>query len=414
MRVFVIGGGPAGMMAAYAAAMSGKEVTLFEKNEKLGKKLYITGKGRCNLTNTAPPELFMQNIVRNPRFLYSALDALNNTGLMGLIEDAGTPLKTERGGRVFPVSDHASDITRALESELRRAGVEIRLKTGVAALSVEKGRVAGVDLENDGFLVADTVVVATGGLSYPSTGSTGDGLRFAAEAGHAVKNPLPALTPIETEETWPRGAMGISLKNVTLTAEANGKKIYSEQGELLLTHFGVSGPLALTLSSLLPENPAGVRLTIDLKPALDVETLDARLLRDFAQSPRKGLISVLDGLAPHSLALILAELAGMSPSKPIHSVTQAERKALIAVIKGMPLTVKGLRGFPEAVITRGGVDVRQVSPSTMQSRLVEGLFFAGEVLDVDALTGGFNLQIAFSTGALAGRSAAELSGHAGG
>lgn len=396
------------MMAALYAAKGGAEAVLLERNEKLGKKLYITGKGRCNLTNTAPPELFMQNIVRNPRFLYSALDALDNTGLMGMIEDAGTPLKTERGGRVFPVSDHASDVTRALESELRRAGVEIRLKAGVSALSVKDGRVAGVELENGGFLAASAVVVATGGLSYPSTGSTGDGLRFASEAGHAVKNPMPALTPIETEETWPRGAMGISLKNVTLTAVANGKRIYAEQGELLLTHFGISGPLALTLSSLLPENPAGVRMLIDLKPALDTETLDARLLRDFAQSPRKGLITALDGLAPHSLALIIAELAGISPSKPIHSVTQAERRALTAVLKGMPLTVKGLRGFSEAVVTRGGVDVKQVSPSTMQSRLVEGLFFAGELLDVDALTGGFNLQIAFSTGALAGRSAAEL------
>ena len=262
--------------------------TLLERNEKLGRKLYITGKGRCNLTNTAPPELFMQNIVRNPRFLYSALDALNNTGLMSLIEDAGTPLKTERGGRVFPVSDHASDVTRALEYELRRAGVEIRLKIGVASISVKDGRVAGVEMEDRFFLAADAVIVATGGLSYPSTGSTGDGFRFASAAGHAIRDPLPALTPIETEESWPRGAMGISLKNVTLTAEVNGKKIYAEQGELLLTHFGVSGPLVLTLSSLLPENPAGVRLFIDLKPALDVETLDARLLRDFAQSPRKG------------------------------------------------------------------------------------------------------------------------------
>jgi len=397
------------MMAALYAARGGADAVLLERNEKLGKKLYITGKGRCNLTNAATPELFMQNVVRNPRFLYSALDALDNTKLMALIESADTPLKVERGGRVFPVSDHASDVTKALESELRKAGVEIRLKTGVAALVVRNGAVEGLELDGGGFLPARAVVVATGGLSYPSTGATGDGLRFARDAGHAIHTPLPALVPIETEESWPRGAMGISLKNVRLTAAHAGKKLFSDQGELMLTHFGLSGPLALTLSSVLPEDPAGVRLSIDLKPALDVETLDQRLLRDFSQAPRKGLISALDGLAPHSLALIIAELAELSPGKPIHSVTQAERKALISVIKGMALTVKGLRGFGEAVITRGGVDVKQVSPSTMQSRLVEGLFFAGELLDVDALTGGFNLQIAFSTGALAGMSAAELS-----
>jgi len=350
----------------------------------------------------------MQNIARNPRFLYSALDALDNTALMGLIELAGTPLKIERGGRVFPVSDHASDVTRALEGELRKAGVEIRLRTGASKLVIANGRVLGAELDDGTTLAAPAVVVATGGLSYPSTGSTGDGLRFAREAGHPIREPLPALTPIETGEDWPRRAMGISLKNVRLTAEQGGKKLYTDQGELMLTHFGLSGPLALTLSSLLPEDPAGVKLSVDLKPALDAETLDARLLRDFAQAPRKGLVSVLDGLAPHALALVIAELANLSPSKPIHSVTQAERKALISVVKGMELTVRGLRGFSEAVITRGGVDVRHVSPSTMQSRLIEGLFFAGEVLDVDALTGGFNLQIAFSTGALAGKSAAQL------
>jgi len=407
--IVVIGGGPAGMMASLFAARGGARTVLLERNEKLGKKLYITGKGRCNLTNAAQPEVFMQNIVRNPRFLYSALSALDNRALMSLIENAGTPLKIERGGRVFPVSDHASDVTRALESEMRRAGVEIRLKTGVSSLNVTDGRVTGVTLDDGRTVAASAVVVATGGLSYPSTGSTGDGLDFARDTGHHVHQPLPALVPIETNESWPRSAMGISLKNVRLTAEAQGKRIYSEQGELMLTHYGLSGPLALTASSLLPEDPAGVRLWIDLKPALDAETLDARLLRDFAQAQRKGLIAALDALAPHNLALVVAELTGLSPAKPIHSVTQAERRALISVLKGMPLTVRALRGFSEAVITRGGVDVKQVSPSTMQSRLVEGLFFAGEVLDVDALTGGFNLQIAFSTGALAGRSAAELS-----
>ncbi len=408
-RVVVIGGGPAGMMAALYAAQNGASAMLLERNDKLGKKLYITGKGRCNLTNAAPPELFMRNIVRNPRFLYSALDALDNDALMGLIESAGTPLKIERGGRVFPVSDHASDVTRALESALRRAGAGMVMGCGASGILIRDGRVAGVTLDDGRALEAQAVVVATGGLSYPSTGSTGDGLRFAEAAGHAVHPPLPALVPIETEEAWPRAAMGISLKNVRLTALVKGKKIFAEQGELMLTHFGLSGPLALTLSSLLPEEPAGARLLIDLKPALDEATLDARLIRDFAQAPRKGLISALDGLAPHNLALAVAELAGLSPAKPIHSVTQAERRALIAVLKGMGLTVRGLRGFGEAVITRGGVDVKQVSPSTMQSRLIEGLFFAGEVLDVDALTGGFNLQIAFSTGALAGMSAAALS-----
>jgi predicted Rossmann fold flavoprotein len=407
-QIIVIGAGPAGMMAGLFAARGGADVLILDHNEKPGKKLYITGKGRCNLTNSASPELFMQHIVRNPRFLYSALDALDNTALMSLIEMAGTPLKIERGGRVFPVSDHASDVTRALETELRRAGARMRLRAGVSAISIAEGRTGGVWLEDGSFLGAQAVIVATGGVSYPSTGATGDGFRFARDAGHAVHAPLPALTPIETAEDWPRAAMGISLKNVRLWAESGEKKLFNQQGELMLTHYGISGPLALTLSSLLPEDPKGIRLWIDLKPALDEGALDARLLRDFAKTPRKGLISVLDGLAPHSLALALADLAGLSPSKPIHSITQAERRGLIAVIKAMPLTVTGLRGFAEAVITRGGVDVKQISPSTMQSRLVEGLFFAGEVLDVDALTGGFNLQIAFSTGALAGKSAAAL------
>lgn len=405
--VAVVGGGAAGMMAAlYAARAGAGRVVLLERNEKLGKKLYITGKGRCNVTNQATGEDFMRNIVRNRRFAYAALSLMDSAGLMSLLEEAGVPLKVERGGRVFPVSDHASDVTGALERELRRLGVEVRLNARVGDVEIQNGRARGVRMESGEALAARRVIVATGGLSYPSTGSTGDGHEFARRTGHAVTALLPALVPIETVEDWPRRVMGISLRNVRLSAFDGKKRIFEEQGEMLLTHFGVSGPLVLSLSSLLPEKAEGVRLRIDLKPALDDQTLDARLLRDFREMARKRLSAVMDGLAPHSLGFVLLELAGLSENQPVSAVTQAQRRALIEVLKRLPLTVKGRRGFAEAVITRGGVDVRDLDPSTMRSKKVEGLYFAGEMTDLDAMTGGFNLQLAFSTGALAGKSAA--------
>ena len=409
-HIIVIGGGAAGMMAALYAAKSGAAVTLYERNEKLGKKVYITGKGRCNLTNAADMETVMRSIFRNPRFLYAAFAALDNRGVMALMEGLGVPLKVERGERVFPVSDKASDIISALQRELQRLGVDIRLNCGVKALDIADGVCAGVTLDDGRHVEAGAVIVCTGGVSYPSTGSTGDGYRFAEAAGHGVKPALPALVPIETVESWPANLMGLSLKNVALSAWMKGpkkeKKLYDEQGEMLFTHFGVSGPLVLTLSSLLPESLEGVRLSIDLKPALDEQTLDARLLRDFKAMSRRQLITVMDGLEPHSLAEQLLKLAGLSPALPVNSVTAEQRKALLQLIKHVPLTPKRFRGFNEAIITRGGVETKAVNPSTMESRLAQNLYFAGEVLDVDAQTGGFNLQIAWSTGALAGLSAA--------
>lgn len=398
-------------MAAIFAARAGARVLLAESNEKMGKKLYITGKGRCNLTNAAEPDAFMKNIVRNPRFMYAALNAFDNRALMDMIGALGVPLKVERGGRVFPVSDHASDITRALEKEIRRLGVECRFGACVQSVDVEAGVVTGVRFKEGGRVAARRVIIATGGLSYPLTGSTGDGLRIAEQTGHRVTKPRCALAPIETVETWPRNLMGLSLKNVVLSASQGKKKLFKEQGELLFTHFGLSGPLALTLSSLLPDPCQGVALAIDLKSALDESTLDKRILRDYAAMRGRTLRSAMELLAPKSLAAQLIELLGFSPKQQVDTITQAQRRQIVALIKRLPLTVKGTRGFDEAIVTRGGVDTRDISPSTMASRKVDGLYFAGEVIDVDALTGGFNLQLAFSTGALAGNSAAQsLSG----
>lgn len=409
--ILIIGAGAAGMMAAIFAARAGARVLLAESNEKMGKKLYITGKGRCNLTNAAEPDAFMKNIVRNPRFMYAALNAFDNRALMDMIGALGVPLKVERGGRVFPVSDHASDITRALEKEIRRLGVECRFGACVQSVDVEAGAVTGVRFKEGGRVAARRVIIATGGLSYPLTGSTGDGLRIAEQTGHRVTKPRCALVPIETVETWPRNLMGLSLKNVVLSASQGKKKLFKEQGELLFTHFGLSGPLALTLSSLLPDPCQGVALAIDLKSALDESTLDKRILRDYAAMRGRTLRSAMELLAPKSLAAQLIELLGFSPKQQVDTITQAQRRQIVALIKRLPLTVKGTRGFDEAIVTRGGVDTRDISPSTMASRKVDGLYFAGEVIDVDALTGGFNLQLAFSTGALAGNSAAQsLSG----
>lgn len=406
-KIIVVGGGAAGMLASLFAARAGADVILLERNEKLGKKLYITGKGRCNLTNAAEKEPFFQHILRNPRFLYASFAALDNAKLMNLIEELGVPLKVERGDRVFPESDKSSDILRALERALCACGVDIRLNARVKRLMVAENRLTGVMLASGTELQSDAVILATGGVSYPLTGSTGDGHAFARETGHKVTTLLPALVPIETNETWPFALTGLSLKNVQLHAWAGKKRIFSERGELLFTHFGLSGPLILTLSSLLPENLADVRLSIDLKPALDDGTLDARLVREFRAHSRKTLGTVIDALAPHALGMTLIELTGISPAKPVNAVTQEERKRLRVCMKDLSLTPKALRGFDEAIITRGGVGVKTVNPPTLESKLLPGLYFAGELLDLDATTGGFNLQIAFSTGARAGMSAAK-------
>ena len=414
-HVIVVGGGAAGMMAALFAAREGAQVQLLERNEKLGKKVYITGKGRCNVTNAADEEEFMRRIFRNPRFMYASFAALDNAGTMELFESLGVPLKVERGDRVFPVSDHSSDIIQALRRELERMRVEIAYNTRVASLVVQDGRCRGVTLEDGAVRPADAVILATGGMSYPATGSTGDGYRLAEMSGHTVQKPIPSLVPIETRESWPATLMGLTLKNVCLNAWAsNGKKekkIYSELGEMLFTHFGVSGPLVLTLSGLLPEDLNGVRMSIDLKPALDEATLDARLLRDFRELSRKQITAAMDGLVPHALGQQLLVLAGISAATPIHSVTAEQRRKLVQLLKGVPLSPKRLRGFEEAIVTRGGVSVKDIQPSTMESKRVQGLYFAGELIDVDATTGGFNLQVAFSTGALAGKSAARTEGN---
>ena len=410
-RVLVIGGGAAGMLAALFAARNGAQATILERNEKLGKKVYITGKGRCNVTNTAEGEEFMRAIVRNPRFLYAAFSAFNNADMMDLMEKLGVPLKVERGNRVYPQSDRASDVTNGLKRELERLGVRMRFDTRVKHLILEDGACRGAILQGGEKIEADAVIICTGGASYPLTGSTGDGYDLAKEAGHSIQKPIPALVPINTRESWPSMLSGLSLKNVSLKAwKAGGKKkkyFYDEQGEMLFTHFGISGPLVLTLSSYMPEDMTDIKLCIDLKPALDEQTLDARLLRDFQEYSRKQLTAVMDGLVPHNLGQQILVLAGISPQTPVNSVTQAQRATILQLLKALPLTVKGLRGLEEAIVTRGGVTVKEINPSNMESKLTKGLYFAGEVMDVDAHTGGYNLQIAFSTGALAGKAAAE-------
>ncbi len=403
MIVVVIGGGPAGMIAAANAANCGHRVTLLERNEKLGKKLYITGKGRCNVTNVADRDAFFEHVLRNPRFLYSAFSHFDNKALMERIEHAGVPLKTERGGRVFPVSDKSSDILRACEKIVREAGVTVRLNTHVDEILTQDGAVCGVRIGGE-TLPCDAVVVATGGISYPQTGSTGDGYTFARATGHTVEEPVASLVPLVTEENWPRELAGVTLKNITLSAEKKNKEIFSELGELLFTHFGISGPLVLSLSGVIAGQPAGTRLKIDLKPALTYEQLDARLLRDLQEGARQQVKTALHALLPQRLLETVLELAEIDGALPVGQLNKAMRLRLVEMLKALPLTVSGARGLNEAVVTRGGVSVKDVNASTMESKRVKGLYFAGEVLDIDATTGGYNLQIAWSTGALAGDS----------
>ena len=406
-EILVIGGGAAGMMAAVFAARAGGNVTLLEKNEKLGKKVYITGKGRCNLTNDCDRDGFLAQVPRNPRFLYSALSFFSPQDMMSLLEENGCPVTVQRGKRVFPASEKASDVTKALTFLLRKLNVRIRLDSTVRSLKTEGGRIAGAELADGTFLPADAVILACGGVSYPSTGSTGDGYRFAEALGHSVLPPSPVLVGLETKETWPRSLQGLSLRNVTLTLFSGKKTLWSELGEMLFTHFGISGPLALEASCHLPDPAGNASLSIDLKPGLTREQLDARLCRDFSEAGKKQLKSVLPGLLPASLAEIFPGLCGVSASLPCSQVTAAQRETLLAALKGLPLTVKAPRPVDEAVVTRGGVSVKEIEPGTMRSKLVPNLFFAGEMIDVDAHTGGFNLQIAWSTGALAGASASN-------
>ena len=405
--VIVIGGGAAGMMAALQAAWAGASVTLLEKNEKLGKKLYITGKGRCNVTNVAELDEFFASVPRNPRFLNAALRQFTHEDTTATLDMLGTPTKVERGGRVFPVSDKASDVTRALARGMKDAGVQVCLNTEVARVARGEDGLLAVRLAQGGTLLSPCVIVATGGVSYPSTGSTGDGYRFARVNGHTVTPLRASLVGLTMEEKWPTLLQGLSLKNVRVSARVGKKKIFDELGEMLFTHFGVSGPLILSLSSHLPEDFSQAAVTLDMKPALTDEQVDLRLQREFAQNARKQLSSVLVELMPARMGPVFATLCGLSADAPVSQITREQRQTIGHMLKALPLRVTGTRPIEEAIVTRGGVDVTEITPGTMMSRKTEGLYFAGEVLDVDAHTGGFNLQIAFSTGALAGKSAAE-------
>lgn len=407
--VVVIGGGAAGLSAALFAARAGARVTMLEKNEKFGKKLYITGKGRCNLCNDCETEEFLRNVPRNPRFLYSALRFLSPRDLQQLMHELGCETKVERGNRVFPVSDHASDVSRAFMDGLR--GQQLKIGVTVKDIEITDGRVTAVLAEDASAprrIPCDAAIIATGGVSYPVTGSTGDGYAFAKKAGHTIVPALPALIPLVIKEDWPKQLQGLSLKNVCLTARVHGKIKFSEQGEMLFTHFGISGPLVLTLSSVLATADwKDVQLTLDMKPALSEEQLDNRLLRELSAAPRKQLQNILPTLLPARMAEIFPRLCAVDGAKQCAQITAAERARMVTQLKALPMTVLSARPIAEAIVTCGGVSTKEVTPATLMSKKVKGLFFAGEVLDVDAYTGGFNLQIAFSTGALAGQSAAQ-------
>lgn len=402
-KVAIIGGGPAGMLAGIYAAQKGNEVHLYEKNEKLGKKLYITGKGRCNVTNACDTEELFPAVMSNGKFLYSAFYTYNNHDIMDFFEKAGVSLKVERGNRVFPVSDHSSDIIRALERRLRQAGVHIHLHTEVRRVLEENGNVIGVELYDGIREIADDVIVATGGLSYPATGSTGDGYRFARELGHKITDLKPSLVPLKTKEAYIPKLQGLSLKNTELTIK-NGKKVlYKDFGEMMFTHFGVTGPMILSASAHIGKALEKNELSawLDLKPALSPEQLDARILREFHDAPNKQFKNVIGVLFPSSLTPVMMELGGISPEKVIHEISREERLRFGALIKAFPFTITGMGDFKEAIITRGGVSVKEIHPGTMESKLIRHLYFIGEVLDLDAVTGGYNLQIAWSTAYLA-------------
>ena len=402
-KVLVIGGGAAGMMAAYAAGMCGHEVTLLEQNEKLGKKIYITGKGRCNFTNASPLEEIMQAVVSNPKFLYSAFYTFSNDAVMDFFENQGMPYKIERGNRAFPVSDHASDVIRALERAMKEQDVRIRLHTQVRELLIEDDKATGVLLTDGGKIMADSLILATGGLSYPTTGSTGDGRTMAKNSGHKIVTPRPALVPLTTKEEYILRMQGLSLKNVSLKIKDEKRVIYDAFGEMLFTHFGVSGPLVLSASSVLSRHfPREYQAYIDLKPALSEEVLNERLLREFSERPNQHIKAVFQQLLPAKMIPVMIELSQISMDKPVNAITKEERRRLVGLFKAFPFTITGTRGFKEAIITQGGVSVKDIDPATMESKRIKDLYLVGELLDLDALTGGYNLQIAWSTGYLAG------------
>ena len=414
-KIAVIGCGAAGMMAAAAAAENGAAVTIYEKNEKPGKKLFITGKGRCNLTNTCDTEDFFSNVCHNAKFLYSAVYGYDKDFVMDFFEKNGCALKEERGGRVFPVSDHSSDVIRTLIRVLQELQVQIRYNSMVTKIAYQDGAVNMITVNGKEKIPVDAVIVCTGGLSYESTGSSGDGYRFAAEAGHSIIEQTPSLVPFTIKESWYTQLQGLSLKNVSILMERSGddtstksrksKIVYEGFGEMLFTHFGVSGPLILTASTCY-EPGTEMILHLDLKPALSQEQLDKRFLRDFEEGLNKQFGNILGGLFPAKLIPVIISLSGIDPEKRVNDISRQERQLLVQLTKNITMTVTGTRGYPEAIITRGGVNVKEINASTMESKICRGLYFAGEIMDLDAVTGGFNLQIAWSTGHLAGVNAA--------
>lgn len=404
-KVIVVGGGAAGMMACHAAAMCGHQVTLLEKNEKLGKKIYITGKGRCNLTNASDMEALFANVMSNRKFLYSAFYTFDNNQVIDLFEMNGMATKTERGNRVFPVSDHSSDVISTMAKVLKNDNVEVKLNTTVQSLIIKENKACGV-IVNGKEISADNVILCTGGLSYPSTGSTGDGYEFAKKAGHRIIDCTPSLVPFNIREEWVKDLQGLSLKNSAVTIYDEKKKLYSDFGEMLFTHFGVSGPMILSASGNIKaaEFAKPLKLVIDLKPAMTEDQLDKRILRDFDENKNKQFRNSVSKLLPSKLIPIIIDLSGIDPDKKVNEISKEERRHFVHLLKNLTMTINGLRGWNEAIITKGGINVKDVNPSTMESKLVSNLFFAGEVLDLDAMTGGYNLQIAWSTGYLAGLS----------
>ncbi|TCU72741.1 hypothetical protein EV204_10575 [Tissierella praeacuta] len=400
-KVCVVGAGPAGIIAAGIAGSRGKDVILIDKNERIGKKLFITGKGRCNITNNAPIEDFFDNVMKNKNFLYSSFYSFSNRDIINLLETYGLKTKVERGNRIFPESDKSSDVIKAFQKFLSDNKVNILLNTNVNSIDI-KNRKFIVNTNNDE-MTFDKLVIATGGKSYPSTGSTGDGYKFAKTFGHSITKIRPSLVPIEIKEDWIKDLQGLSLKNVTLSAHSKKRLLYEEFGEMIFTHYGISGPIVLSISNYLYRYiNDGIRLLIDLKPALDNKKLDDRILRDFELNNNKKIKNSLDDLLPQKLIPIIIFLADIDPEKIVNQITKEERLKLLNSIKEFPLNFKSFRPIEEAIITSGGVVTKEINPSTMESKLVEGLYFAGEVIDVDALTGGYNLQIAYSTGYLAG------------
>lgn len=410
-KIVVAGGGAAGMMAAIMAARNGQEVHIFEKNDRLGKKLFITGKGRCNVTNAGDMDNLFESVRTNSKFLYSAFYSFSNEQVMDFFEELGVRLKVERGNRVFPVSDHSSDIVRALQREMDRLGVCVNLNSEITNIIADEAGFNSIQLKGGERIEGDALILATGGVSYPLTGSTGEGLQLTEQLGHKIVELTPSLIPMVTKEDWVKEVQGLALKNVTVTIKQGKKQLYSDFGEMLFTHFGISGPLILSGSSYVTTaiKKGSLEVYIDLKPALTEEQLDARLLREFDEAKNKQFKNVLNGLFPQKLIPIMVRLSGIAPEKKVNEITKDERNHFGKVIKNLPLTVTELRGIEEAIITRGGVSVKEVNPSTMESKKVPNLFFAGEMLDLDAVTGGYNLQIAWSTGYLAGQNAGKTS-----